>query len=136
MIWLLRAFFVVVIVSMVAITGWAGLQQPLGEFARSPTFRDPWVLATLADAYWAFLTFFVWVAWKECSWTARALWFVGIVLLGNMAMSAYMLAELFAVSPREPAARALDQVFTRRNPGRVLLPGIMVVLAAIVYALA
>ena len=97
MIWFLRLLFLLIIASMLAVTGWASLRQPLGDFARSATFRDPWVIATLFDAYWAFITFYVWVAWKEQSLAARLLWFVAIMLLGNMAMAAYMLIQLFAV---------------------------------------
>ncbi len=132
MIWFLRLLFVVIIGSMLGVTSWAGLHQPLGEFARSATFRDPWVVATLFDAYWAFLTFFVWVAWKEQSPAARVLWFAAIILLGNLAMSAYMLAELFAV----PATTSLTEVFTRRNPGRLPLPAILAAIAVAVYGLA
>ena len=72
MIWFLRVLFVVVIGSMVAVTSWAGSHQSLGAFAHSTTFRDPWVIATLFDAYWAFITFYVWVAWKERSVPARS----------------------------------------------------------------
>lgn len=136
MIWLLRISFCVIIASMLGLTGWASLQQSLGDFARSETIRHPWVLATLADAYWAFLTFFVWVAWKEQAWPARVLWLVSIVLLGNFAMSAYMLRELFAVSARGPVGPALQQVFTRANPGQVVLPGLLTVVSVVVYALA
>lgn len=132
MIWFLRALFIVVIGSMLWVTGWAGLHQSLGEFARSATFRDLWVIATLFDAYWAFLTFFVWVAWKEQALAARVLWFVSIMLLGNMAMSAYMLRELFAV----PAAGPLHDVFTRRNPGTLPLPGLLTVISLAVYLIA
>ena len=132
MIWFLRVLFIVIIASMLAVTGWASLHQPLGEFARSATFRDPWVIATLFDAYWAFISFYVWVAWKEQSFPARVLWFVAIILLGNMAMSAYMLVELFAV----PAAGPLTDVFTRRQPGRLLLPAILTAVSIVVYLLA
>src|SRR5690242_1915420 len=109
----LRVLFIVIIGSMLWVTTWAGLHQSLGAFARSATFREPWVIATLFDAYWAFVTFYVWVAWKERSLAAQVLWFVSIVLLGNMAMSAYMLVQLFAV----PAAGPLGDVFSRRQPG-------------------
>ena len=132
MIIFLRGLFIFIIVSMLGITGWAGSQQSLSDFAGSATFREPWVIATLFDAYWAFITFFVWVAWKEQSIAARLLWFVAIVLLGNFAMSAYLLVQLFAV----PAASPLDEVFTRRQPGKVLLPGVLAVIAVIVYLLA
>lgn len=132
MIWFLRGLFTVVLVSMLGVTSWAGLHQPLGDFARSATLRDPWVIATLADAYWAFITFYVWVAWKEQSLPARALWLVAIMLLGNLAMSAYMLAQLCAI----PAAGPLADVFTRRQPGRLPLPVSLSVVAIAVYLLA
>jgi hypothetical protein len=136
MIWFLRLLFCAVIASMLGVTTWASLHQSLGDFARSATIRDPWVIATLFDAYWAFITFYAWVAWKEQSWGARVLWFVSIILLGNITMAAYMLRELFSVSAAEPAHGALDKVFARRNPGGLLLPGILAVLSLAVYLLA
>lgn len=132
MILFLRALFILIILSMLAVTGWAGSQQALGEFARSATFREPWVIATLFDAYWAFVTFYVWVAWREQSLGARVLWFVAIILLGNIAMAAYMLAQLFRV----PADGSLQEVFVRREPGRLALPAILSALSVAVYLLA
>lgn len=132
MILFLRFLFVVVIGSMLWVTSWASLNQSLGDFARSATFRDPWVIATLFDAYWAFISFYVWVAWKEQSLPARVLWFVSIILLGNLAIAAYMLRELFTV----PAAGPLNPVFTRRNPGRLPLPGLLAAASIAVYLLA
>lgn len=127
----LRLLFVVVFLSMVGVTSWAGLQQSLLAIPRE-VIRNPWFIATLFDAYWAFLTFFVCVAWKEQRHLARALWFVAIVLLGNLAMSAYMLRELFAIE----RANQLGEVFGRRNPGKLLLPALLAGAAAAVYALA
>lgn len=131
MLLVLRTLFVVVFVSMVAVTSWASLQQSLLAIPRE-VLRNPWFIATLVDAYWAFLTFFVWVAWKEQRHLARALWFVAIVLLGNLAMAAYMLRELFGIR----AAAQLGDVFGRRNPGHVPLPALLVGAAVAVYALA
>ena len=136
MIWFLRILFGLVLVSMLGVTTWASLHQPLGDFARSATIRDPWVVATLFDAYWAFIAFYVWVAWKERSPAARVLWFPGIILLGNIAIAAYMLAELFSVSAKDPAREALEKVFTRHNYDGLVLPGILTVLAVVVYLLA
>lgn len=132
MILFLRFFFIVVIASMLWVTSWASMSQSLGDFARSATFRDPWVVATLFDAYWAFITFYVWVAWKERSVMARLLWFVSIVLLGNIAMAAYMLAQLFAV----PVSGPLDEVFIRRQNGKLVLPAILTVFSIALYVLA
>jgi Protein of unknown function (DUF1475) len=136
MIIFLRLLFAVVIASMLGVTTWASLQQSLGDFARGPVIRDPWVIATLFDAYFAFIAFYVWVAWKERSAAARVLWFISIILLGNLAIAAYMLDELFSVSAKEPAREALEEVFARRNPGGLVLPGILTALAVAVYLLA
>lgn len=136
MIWFLRLLFIGFIVAMLSVTTWASLNQALGDFARGPVIRDPWVVATLFDAYLAFLAFFVWVAWKEQSLAARLLWFVALMLLGNFAIAGFMLRELFAVSSAAPARDALAQVFTRRNPGRLLLPGALTAAAVGVYLLA
>ncbi|MBA4137426.1 MAG: DUF1475 domain-containing protein [Opitutus sp.] len=132
MIWFLRLLFAAIILAMLWFTGTASLQQSLGAFARGPVIRDPWVVATLADAYFAFLAFFVWVAWKECSAAARVLWFVALMLLGNFAIAAYMLRELFAV----PADGQLAGVFARRNEGHVVLAGCLTAASVAVYLLA
>jgi hypothetical protein len=134
MILFLRFLFLLVIGSMLWATTRAGMNQSLGDFARSATFRDPWVIATLFDAYWAFISFYVWIAWKEQSLAARVLWFIAVILLGNFAMAAYMLRELFAVSARAPDA--LGEVFTRRRSGTLLLPGLLTAAAVGVYLLA
>lgn len=129
MIIFLRFLFIAIIASMIAVTSWAGLHQSLGEFARSETFREPWVIATLFDAYWAFICFYVWMAWKEQSLGARLLWFVATILLGNMAMAVYMLVQLFSI----PATGSLDVVFTQRQPGRLALPGALAAVAVVIY---
>ena len=77
----LRLLFLLILASMLAVTSWASLQQSLFAIPRE-VIRNPWFIATLFDAYWAFITFFVWVAWKEGSLAARILWFVALVLLG------------------------------------------------------
>ena len=131
MIIFLRALFVVVIASMLAVTTWASLHTPIFSIPRD-VFTHPWFIATLFDAYWAFIAFYVWVAWKEQSAAARIGWFVAIIALGNIAMAVYMLRELFAV----PADGPLDPVFTRRNAGSVLLPVLLGAAGVGVYLLA
>ena len=131
MILFLRALFIVIIASMLAVTSWASLHTPLFAIPRE-VLSHPWFIATLFDAYWAFVTFFVWVAWKEGTLAARVLWFVAIVALGNLAMAAYMLRELFRV----PATGPLAAVFTRRNAGALLLPAVLTAASVTVYLLA
>jgi hypothetical protein len=132
MIWFLRVLFTFVLASMLGVTSWASLHQPLGEFARGAVIRDPWVIATMFDTYWAFVAVFVWMAWKESSLPARLLWFVAVMALGNIAIASYFLRELCSL----PATGPLGEVFTRRNPGRLVLPGGLTVVAVAVYLLA
>jgi hypothetical protein len=68
---------------------------------------NPWAVATLWDAYFGFLTFYVWVVYKEKNAWARILWFVLIMGLGNIAMSLYVLIQLLRLGRHEPAENIL-----------------------------
>src|ERR1700761_7173553 len=94
MIWALRIAFIGVLLTMLCATSWASMQLPLWKTPAS-VVGHPWFIATLFDCYFGFLTFYAWVAYKETSWLARLLWLVLILLLGNIAMSTYMLIVLF-----------------------------------------
>lgn len=128
---MLRLLFVAVFLGMLGVTTWASLRVSIVEIPRE-VFTHPWFLATLSDAYFGFLTFYVWVAWKEQSWWARLLWFVAIMLLGNLAMALYVLSELRTLKEKAE----LPALFSRRNPGHLALPASLVALAVAVYALA
>jgi len=68
---------------------------------------NPWAVATLYDAYFGFLTFWLWVAYKEETMWRRILWFVLIMALGNIAMSLYVLIQLFRLKPEDPVEAVL-----------------------------
>jgi hypothetical protein len=68
---------------------------------------NPWAVATLYDAYFGFITFWVWVAYKERTVWARVLWLVVILALGNIAMSFYVLIQLFRLKPDQPVEAVL-----------------------------
>ncbi len=68
---------------------------------------NPWAVATLYDAYFGFITFFIWVAYKESTLWSRLLWLVLILGLGNIAMSLSVLIKLFRLKPHEPAEALL-----------------------------
>ena len=109
----LALLFGAILVAMIVVTTRASLHE--GVFAALPRLvRDPWGLATLFDAYFAFLTFFVWLAFRERTLAARAGWFVAIMATGNMAMAAYILLQLrrgTLLTPRETGvARTLLSV--------------------------
>ena len=78
---------------MLAVTTYASLDRSILDAGTQLT-SDPWFHATLADAYLGFVTFYVWVAYKEASVWKRFIWFVLIMMLGNIAMSIYVLLQL------------------------------------------
>lgn len=103
----LQFWFVFVLLTMVAVTTWASLHENVvAAFTRLAA--DPWGLATLADAYFAFLAFWLWVAWKENNWGMSSLWLIAILLLGNLAMAAYVLTELARTD-------SIEALFARRK---------------------
>lgn len=94
MILFLRIAFTIVLVSMLGVTTWASTVVALWDTPRAVA-THPWFIATLFDTYFAFLTFYCWVVYKEKSNVARLAWLVAILLLGNIAMAVYMLNKLF-----------------------------------------
>ena len=130
MIIFLRGLCLVVIASMLWVTSWASVQCPLFAVPRD-VFAHPWFVATMFDAYWGFTTFFVWVCYKQTSWVSRVAWFVAIMLLGNIAMSSYCLAELM----RTPRDGKISEVLTRRRDGAGVLGPVLATLGVIVILL-
>lgn len=103
-----------ILVAMLAVTTAASLHQPLWEWGGLEAEPDRWwTFATLADAYFGFLTFYAWVFYKETSAAARAGWFVAIMLLGNIAMAVYVLLQL----ARLPADAPLSKLLLREGNG-------------------
>lgn len=85
-------------VFMVVITERTSIQVPIW---RASFAGNPWAWATLYDAYFGFLAFFCWVAWRERSLAIKIVWFILIMALGNIAMSFYVLLRLFALRPQD-----------------------------------
>jgi predicted permease len=91
---------------MLCVTTWASSVEAIWRIPPQVT-SDPWFIATLFDTYFAFLTFYCWVAYKETSLLARAFWLVAILLLGNIAMASYMLVKLFKLPADAPIEKLL-----------------------------
>ena len=108
MIWTLRILFAGVLATMLVATSWASYHCALWKTPEA-LVTHPWFIATLFDCYFGFLTFFAWVCYKEVTWGARLAWLLAILLLGNIAMSIYMLITLF----RLPATARVEQVLLR-----------------------
>ena len=106
---LLQILFAAILLSLLAYTSWASTQQPIWQWqgwAREPDRY--WTIATLIDAYYGFITFYVWVLWKETRALPRVLWFLGVMLLGNIAMSAYVLRQLARLEPGDSMGSLLS----------------------------
>jgi hypothetical protein len=125
----LRLLFAAILLAMLGIIGWASSQCALFDIPREVA-THPWFIATLFDAYFAFIAFWVWLAWKEGTVAARVLWLFTILLWGNPAIALYMLLEIARV---KRADGTLDTVFTAKRPGHVKLPAILLTLAIVVY---
>jgi len=110
MILFLRIAFIVVLVSMFAVTGWASTEVALWKTPRAVA-THPWFIATLFDCYFGFLTFYVWLAYKETGLGVRIGWLLGVLLLGNIAMATYMLIQLF----RLPLDAKMEDLLLRRK---------------------
>ena len=105
---LLKTIFAAIFVWMVSMTTYLSLHKPLWQAGSEFSWAgSPWAVATLFDAYFGFLTFFVWVCFKERRLAAKVIWFVLIMALGNIAMSGYVLIQLFRLEPEEPLSNLL-----------------------------
>ena len=89
----LIVFFPAVLAAMLAVTVIASLDRNVLS-AGAEIWADPWGRATLFDAYFAFLTVYVWVFFRERTLAARVVWFVLFMALGNIAIAVYFLIVL------------------------------------------
>lgn len=104
----LKLLFGFIFVFMVVMTVRTSMQVSL--WSALPAFAaSPWSMATLYDAYSGFLTFFCWVAWRESSLVVKIVWFIFIMLGGNIVMSLYVLIQLFQLKPEESVSGLFRQ---------------------------
>jgi hypothetical protein len=101
--------------SLIGVSIWASSHLGIGPAIQSlladpVAGTHPWFVATLFDAYFGFLWFWAWIAYRETSNLARGTWLVLIVGLGNIAMAAYMLLQLRAL----PANATAQDLLLRR----------------------
>jgi hypothetical protein len=106
----LRVFFALILLAMLTVTIIASLYQNIFEGV-GQIWPNWWFKVTLADAYFGFLTFFVWVAYKELHLWRQLAWFISIMLLGNFAIAAYVLIELSKLQ----AGDSVETLLTNRN---------------------
>ena len=106
----LKLLFSGIFLWMVGMTTYVSLHKSLLQAGTEFSWASsPWAVATLFDAYFGFITFFVWVCFKERSLVAKMIWFVLVMGLGNVAMSGYVLIQLFRLKPQEPLSNLLSR---------------------------
>ena len=108
--YLLRLLFALIFVGMLSVIIIATIDQNIFE-AVGNIWSNWWFKASLVDLYFGFLTFFVWVAYKEIHLWRKLVWLASFMLLGNLAISAYMLTELY----RLRVGDTVETLLTRRN---------------------
>jgi len=94
-----------VLITMLCVTGWPARCYHCGEH------RTSWCcILVRGDAgrllFWISDVLPV-VAYRETRWLSRVLWLLGILALGNIAMSAYMLLALWRLPVNAPIDRLL-----------------------------
>jgi hypothetical protein len=102
--WLFGAIFLWMVVLTIRTSLSVSLWSAWNSFA-----ANPWAVATLYDAYFGFITFWLWVAYKENTVWSRLLWLILILGLGNIAMSLYVLIQLFRLDPDQPVEAILQR---------------------------
>ena len=112
----IAAFAVAALAALIGVSIWATGHQSIvpaiNDLVTNPAGgNNPWFVATLFDAYFAFLWFWLWIAYKETSWFARGAWLIAVLLLGNMAMAAYALITLVKL----PAGATIEDFLLRRS---------------------
>ena len=97
--------------SITSLTAYAGKElNVIGGYVT--VCSEPWGLATMFDAYFGFMAFWLYVAWRERTHTARLGWFIALMLLGNFAIAGYALVCLFSARSETDYGKIF---FTRKS---------------------
>jgi len=98
--------FTIIFLAMIAVTTWASLYENV--FAGGvKIIREPWGIATLFDTYFAFLSFYFWVCFKQNRLISKIIWFILIMLFGNIAMSVYVILSVYRIKDQFSVSRLL-----------------------------
>ncbi|XP_071924118.1 uncharacterized protein [Coffea arabica] len=75
----------------------------------------PWMTATLIDFYINILALGAWVIYKESNWISAILWIILLVCLGSITACAYIVLQLFKLSPQESSQDPVYYVLLRHK---------------------
>ena len=101
----MKAFLYLAFTTVLAAMAWVTITASLDRsvlVAAAEIWSDPWGKATLFDTYFAFLTVYLWIAYREHGTWVRILWLLLILTLGNFAIAAYFLLALRKLGSERP----------------------------------
>lgn len=101
----MKTFLTIAFSGVLLVMLWGTVEASLDRnvlVAAEEIWADPWGRVTLFDTYFAFLTVFLWIAYREKGWGSRLLWLVLICTLGNFAIATYFLIALYQLGPERP----------------------------------
>ncbi|MCE1190187.1 MAG: DUF1475 domain-containing protein [Ignavibacteria bacterium] len=75
----------------------------------------PWMRATLVDFYINVVAIFTWIALRERSKLALTFWLLGLVFLGSIATTTYIIVQLIKLKAGEPVSNAFSPLAYRRR---------------------
>lgn len=106
----MKTFLTIVCLAVLAVMLYVTVSASLQQDVLSATrllWPDPWFRATLADAYFGFLFFWLWLCFREPAFVTRLVWLLLIATLGNFAMAGYLLLQLRRLRPGDGAEALL-----------------------------
>ena len=89
----MKAFFLMILTSMFAVTIWASVDQNVWEGFKY-LFSARWGIATLFDTYFSFTLIYLWIAHRERTLLSRGVWLVLVYSLGTIAIASYGLWQI------------------------------------------
>ncbi|MBD3155568.1 MAG: DUF1475 domain-containing protein [Candidatus Aenigmarchaeota archaeon] len=97
---LLKSLFSLLFIVMVSMITWGIFS---GNWGRAVSYirEEPWLLVTVVDIYISFFVFYVWVFYREENIFSRIIWFLSIVFTGSVAITLYILIQLFKLKKKE-----------------------------------
>jgi hypothetical protein len=74
----------------------------------------PWMSATLIDFYINTVVIFIWIAYKENRLITKVYWLLGLIFLGSIASTLYMIIQLYKINSND----SLEKLFIRNDSAK------------------
>jgi hypothetical protein len=102
---ILKPLTLVLFVAIIIVMIYAGTQENMFQLPSIVT-GNIWFQASLWDVYTGLLLFYCWIFYKLKATGSRVLWFILLILLGNIATCGFVLWQILLL-PKEASIRDL-----------------------------